>query len=126
MPKTARLSRTIAGLRLPGQSRSPTLIVLSVLALGLAATAEVSLMGAITPTAHAQPTQSSRLQLRARLKSAAEKLNDTARVAPDMIRAMFAGNTPSATLLALNEKSIAAQAEFEDAVLAAQKSGALS
>jgi len=60
------------------------------------------------------------------MKSAAEKLNDTARGAPDMIRAMFAGNTPSATLLALNEKSIAAQAEFENAVLAAQKSGALS
>jgi len=131
MPKTARLSRTNAGLRLPGQSRSPTLIVLSVFALGLAAAAEISscsifLMGSITSTAHAQLAQSSRLQLRAQIKSAAEKLNDIARAAPDMIRAMFAGNTPSATLLALDEKSIAAQAELENAVLAAQKSGALS
>ena len=106
--------------------RSPTFIVLSVLALGLAATAEVSLMGSVISTAHAQPAETSRLQLRAQMKSAAEKLNDTARGAPDKIRAMFAGNTPSATLLALNEKSIAAQAEFENAVLTAQKSGALS
>jgi hypothetical protein len=83
-------------------------------------------MGSITSTAHAQPAEASRLQLRARLKSAAEKLNDTARAAPDMIRSMFAGNTPSATLLALNEKSVAAQAELENAVLAAQKSGALN
>ena len=105
--------------------RSPTFIVLSVLALGLAATAEVSL-GSVISTAHAQPAETNRLQVRAQMKSAAEKLNDTARGAPDMIRAMFAGNTPSATLLALNEKSIAAQAEFENAVLAAQKSLALS
>jgi hypothetical protein len=83
-------------------------------------------MASIRSTAHAQPAESTRLRLRAQLKSAAEKLNDTARGAPDMIRAMFAGNASSATLLALNEKSIAAQAEFENAVLAAQKSGALS
>jgi hypothetical protein len=66
------------------------------------------------------------LQLRAQIKIAAKKMNDIARAAPDMIRAMFAGSTPSASLLALDEKSIAAQAELENAVLAAQKSGALS
>ena len=43
-----------------------------------------------------------------------------------MIRAMFAGNATSASLLALDEKSIAAQAELEAAVLAAQEKGALS
>jgi len=66
------------------------------------------------------------VQLRAAIKSAAEKLNDIANSGPDMIRAMFAGKTPSASLLALDEKSIAAQAELESAVSAAQKSGALS
>ena len=66
------------------------------------------------------------MQLRAAIKSAAEKLNDIANSGPDMIRAMFAGKTPSASLLSLAEKSIAAQAELENAVLAAQKSGALS
>jgi hypothetical protein len=60
------------------------------------------------------------------MKSAGEKLYDIASAAPDMIRALFAGNTPSASLLALDEKSIAAQAELESAALAAQKSGALS
>jgi hypothetical protein len=39
---------------------------------------------------------------------------------------MFSGNTPSASLLALDERSVAAEAELESAVLAAQKSGALS
>ena len=53
-------------------------------------------------------------------------MNDIASAAPDMIRAMFAGNTPSASLLALDEKSIAAQAELESAFLAANESGALS
>jgi hypothetical protein len=72
----------------------------------------------------AQPADKS--PLRAKIKSAAEKLNDIASAAPDMIRAMFAGNTPSASLLALDEKSIGAEAELEGAVLAAQKSGALS
>jgi 3-methyladenine DNA glycosylase AlkC len=75
-------------------------------------------------TAFAQPA--GKAQLRAKVKSAAEKLNDIASAAPDMIRAMFAGNTSSANLLALDEKSIAAEAELEGAVLAAQKSGALS
>jgi hypothetical protein len=125
MPKTARPSRKNAELRLPGQSRSLTVLVLSVLALGAPATPEVGSCS-ITSTAHAQPTESSRLQLRAQIKNAAKKMNDIARAAPDMIRAMFAGNTPSASLLALDEKSIAAQAELENAVLAAQKSGALS
>ena len=53
-------------------------------------------------------------------------MNDIASAAPDMIRAMFAWNAPSASLLALEERSIAAEAELESAVLAAQKSGALS
>jgi hypothetical protein len=84
------------------------------------------LMGSIGSPAHAQPADSNRLQLRAKIKSAAEKLNDIVSAAPDMIRAMFAGTTPSASLLALDEKSIVAQAELESAVLAAQQSGALS
>jgi hypothetical protein len=125
MPKTARPSRKNAELSLPGHSRSLTVLVLSVLALGAPATPEVGSCS-ITSTAHAQPSESSRLQLRAQIKIAAKKMNDIARAAPDMIRAMFAGNTPSASLLALDEKSIAAQAELENAVLAAQKSGALS
>src|SRR5687767_7698789 len=119
MPRTARLSRTEPGSRLSGQSRSPTLIVLSVLALSVAATAKVSfcsgfLLPSITSTARAQPAETSRVQLRAQIKSAAEKLNDIASAAPEMIRAMFAGNTPSASLLALDESSIAAQAELEN------------
>src|SRR5262245_37661865 len=117
MPKTARSSCTESGLRLSGQSRSPTLIVLSVLTLGVAATAEISfcssfLLASITSTARAQPAESRRVQLRAQIKSAAEKLNDIASAAPDMVRAMFAGNTPSAGLLALDERSVAAEAEL--------------
>jgi hypothetical protein len=83
-------------------------------------------MGSVASRAHAQPAESSRVQLRAKIKSTAEKLNDIASAAPDMIRAMFAGNRSSASLLALDEKSNAAQAELENSVLAAQKSGALS
>jgi hypothetical protein len=81
-------------------------------------------MRSIGSPAFAQPAERSRL--RAKIKSDAEKLNDIASAGPGMIRAMFAGNTPSASLLALEEKSIAAEAELEGAILAAQKSGALS
>jgi hypothetical protein len=131
MRETAPLTRTNVALRFPRQSRLATLIVLSGLAVVLVANAEVSpflmfLIGSVASGAHAQPAEPSRLQLRAKIKSAAEKLNDIASAGPDMIRAMFAGNTASASLLALDEKSIATQAELEDAVLAAQKSGALS
>ena len=119
MPETARLTR--------GQSR----LVSLALALCVLATAgdwgssgSTILMRSMTSTALAQPAHKS--QLRGKIKSAAEKLNDVASRAPDMIRAMFAGNTPSASLLALREKSIAAEAELESAVLAAQKVGALS
>jgi len=55
-----------------------------------------------------------------------EELNGIASAAPDMIRAMFAGNTASANLLALDEKSIVAQAQLESAILAASERGALS
>lgn len=131
MQETARLTRTNAALRFPRQWRSLTLIVLSGFALRVAPNAEVSsfstfLMGSLASRAHAQPAEGSRQQLRAKIKSAAEKLNGIASSAPDMIRAMFAGNAASASLLALDEKSIAAQADLENAVLAAQKSGALS
>ena len=131
MPETARLTLTKAGRRSTRQPTSSTLVVLSGLALWLGAYAWVSscsmfLMGLVDSTAHAQPAESSRLQLRAKIKSAAEKLNDIASAGPDMIRAMFAGNTPSASLLALDEKSIAAQAELESAFLAANEGGALS
>jgi hypothetical protein len=130
MREHARLTST-AGSRFPGQSRSATLIVLAAVAVGLTANPEVGsfsmfLMDLVASRAHAQPAEASSELLRAKIKSAAEKLNDIASAAPDMIRAMFAGDTPSASLLALDEKSIAAQAELEGAVLAAQKSGALS
>ena len=39
---------------------------------------------------------------------------------------MFAGSTTSAKLLALDEQSVAAQAQLESAILAANESGALS
>ena len=131
MPETARLTNTHAGLRSPWQYRSPNLVVLSALALGLVAIAWVSScsmfsIGSVASTARAQPAESSRLQLRAKLKSAAEKLNDIASAAPDMIRAMFAGKTTSASLLALDDQSIALQAQLESAFLAANESGALS
>jgi hypothetical protein len=131
MLNTGRLTRRNAKLGFPRQFRSPTLILLFAVALGVALIAEVSsvslfLIGSASSTAHAQPADSSKPQLRANIKTAAEKLNDIASAAPDMIRAMFAGNTPSTSLLALDDKSIAAQAELESAVLTAQKSGALS
>jgi hypothetical protein len=60
------------------------------------------------------------------LKSAAEKLNDIASAGPEMIRAMFAGTITSASLLALDDQSVAAQAQLESAFLAANEKGALS
>src|SRR5215510_14479592 len=119
MPETARLTR--------GQSRLASLgFALCVLANAWAwgSSSSIILMRSMGSTALAQPADKSRPP--AKIKSAAKKLNDIASAAPDMIRAMFAGNTPSASLLALDEKSIAAEAELESAVLAAQKSGALS
>ena len=77
-------------------------------------------------TAHAQPADGAKQQQRAKIKSAAEELNGIASSAPDKIRSMFAGNTPGAELVALDEKSVAAQAQLEAAVLAANESGALS
>jgi 3-methyladenine DNA glycosylase AlkC len=119
MPETARPTR--------GKSRlaSPALalcVITSAWVWGSSG-AKILLLS-MGSTAFAQPA--GKAQLRAKVKSAAEKLNDIASAAPDMIRAMFAGNTSSANLLALDEKSIAAEAELEGAVLAAQKSGALS
>jgi hypothetical protein len=119
MPETARLTR--------GQSRLAGLaLALCVLANAWdwGSSGSIILMRPMGSTALAQPADKS--QLRAKIKSAAEKLNGIASAAPDMIRAMFTGNTSSASLLALDEKSIAAEAELEGAVLAAQKSGALS
>src|SRR5205085_8039967 len=130
MLETARLTCRNAGLSSTRQCRSPSLVVLSALALCLVANAWgcswMSLMGSVASTAQAQSAEPSRLQLRAKLKSAAEKMNDIASAAPDMIRAMFAGNATSASLLALDEKSLAAQTELESAALAAQQRGALS
>ena len=119
MPETERLAR--------GQSRLASVgLALCVLANAWAwgSSGSIILMCSMGSTALAQSADKS--QLRAKIKSAAAKLNDIASAAPDMIRAMFAGNTPSASLLALDEKSIAAEAELEGAVLAAQKGGALS
>jgi hypothetical protein len=131
MPETARPTRTNAGLRSTRQCKSPNLLVLSALALGLVATEWVSScsmfsIGLVASTAQAQPAGSSKPQLRAKLKSAAEKLSGIASAAPAMIRAMFAGNATSASLLALDEQSIAAQAQLESAFLAANENGALS
>jgi hypothetical protein len=119
MPETARLTR--------GQSKLANLVLtLCVFAntWDWGISGSTILIRFTGSTALAQPADKS--QLRAKIKSAAEKLNDIANSAPDMIRAMFAGNTPSTSLLALDEKSTAAEAELEGAVLAAQKSGALS
>lgn len=125
MPEAARSK--CANARFTRRSRSAALVVLSVFTLDPAASAAIGacsliLIGSVASQAYAQPAE----ELRAKIKSAAEKLNDIASAGPDMIRAMFAGKTPSASLLALDEKSIAAQAELESAVLAAQKGGALS
>ena len=127
MPETARLTNSNAGLRSAWQYRSPNLVVMSALALALGSFSSCSMfsIGSIGSTAHAQPADSTR-QLRAKIKSAAEELNGIASAAPDMIRAMFAGSTASANLLALDEKSIVAQAQLESAVLAASEKGALS
>ena len=124
MPETARPKRANAGLRVAWLSRSSNL--LGALAIGLAwgSSCSMYLVATVASTAHAQPAESNKVQLRAKLKSSAEKLNDIASAGPDMIRSMFAGNTTSAKLLALDEQSITAQADLEGAVLAA--SGALS
>src|SRR4030088_801716 len=108
MWETARLTNTNAGLRSIRQYRSSNLVVLSALALGLGwfSSCSMFLVGSVGSAAHAQPAGSTRLQLRAKIKSAAEQLNGIASAAPDMIRAMFAGNTASANLLALDEKSL--------------------
>jgi len=131
MPETAQLTRTKPALRSIRQSRSPNIVVVSALAVSLAPNiwgSSMFLIGSIVSTAQAQPAESNAQQLRANLKSAAEALNNIASAAPDMIRAMFAGNTKitSANLLALNDQSIAAQARLESAFLAAKKSGALN
>ena len=130
MLETARLTCRNAGLSSTRQCRSPSLVALSALALCLVANAWgcpwMSLMGSVASTAQAQSAEPSRLQLRAQLKSAAEKLNDIASAAPDMIRAMFAGKTTSASLLALDDQAIALQARLESAFLAANERGALS
>jgi hypothetical protein len=119
MPETARVTRR--------QSR----LVRLALVLCVVATAWIGessnpifLLRSIGSAAFAQPADKS--LLRAKIKSDAEKLNDIVSAGPDMIRAMFAGKTPSASLLELDEKSIAAQADLEAAILSAQKSGALS
>ena len=94
MPTDTRLAG--AGFQFVRQSGSPAMIMLCALTrLALAAylmTGPVFLVS----SAHAQPVESGKLQLR-KIKIAAEKLNEIASSAPDMIRAMFAGNTPSAT-----------------------------
>jgi hypothetical protein len=109
MSETARLTRTNPELRSTRQSGSRNLLVF-VLTVGLAWSGCYSmfLIGSVGSTVQAQPAESSRLEPRAKIKSAAEKLNDIASAAPDMIRAMFAGNATSASLLALDEKSMAA------------------
>ena len=112
-------------------ARRQSRLARSALALCVLATGSVCgssglifLKRSIGSAAFAQPAD--RSQPRAKIKSDAEKLNDIVSAGPDMIRAMFAGKTPSASLLALEEKSIAAEADLEAAILAAQKSGALS
>ena len=108
----------------PGLARFALALCVLMSAWVWGSSGSILLTRSIGSTAFAQPAD--RSQLRSKIKSAAENLNDIASAGPDMIRAMFAGNTPSASLLALDGKSIAAEAELEAAVLAAQKSGALS
>lgn len=129
MPETVRLTNANAGQRSTRRSRAPNLVVvLSVLALSLGwlGTFSMFLIGPVGSTAHAQPAEAAKLQLRAKIKSAAEELNGIASTGPDMIRAMFAGNKASAELLALDEKSVVAEAQLESAILTANSSGALS
>ena len=128
MPMTARLTNTNAGLRSTWHYRSLNLVVLFALGLGLGwfGSCSTFLIGSVGATAHAQPAETTRRQLRAKIKSAAEEMNDIASAAPDMIRAMFAGKTASVNLLALDAKSTVAQAQLESAVLAAIESEALS
>ena len=108
----------------PGLARFALALCILMSAWVWGSSGSILLTRSIGSTAFAQPAD--RSQLRSKIKSAAENLNDIASAGPDMIRAMFAGNTPSASLLALDGKSTAAEAELEAAVLAAQKSGALS
>ena len=68
--------------------------------------------GTVATIAHAQPADGAKQQQRAKIKSAAEELNAIANSAPDKIRSMFAGSTPGAELVALDEKSVAAQAQL--------------
>ena len=130
---TSEPTRAEPALRSIWQSRSPNIVVVSALAMSLApnewcGSCSMFTIGSIVSTAQAQSAASQAQQLRANLKSAAEALNNIASAAPDMIRAMFAGNTKitSANVLALNDQSIAAQARLEKAFLAAKNGGALS
>ena len=120
MPKSVRLTL--------GQQRSRSVVFLPALILSLACFNFCSLffIGLLASTTQAQPAEPARAQLRAKIKNAAGELNEIASSAPDMIRAMFAGQTPSAALLALDEKSIVAQSQLESAVLAANEGGTLS
>lgn len=125
MGGTVRLSNAASAARLACSARR---IVLSALVLGCGwlISCSVLFVGSVGSPAYAQPADAAKLQLRAKIKSAAEELNGIASAAPGMIRAMFAGTVPSANLLALDEKSIAAQAQLESAILAANEGGALS
>src|SRR4051794_23605741 len=114
----AEMTSEKGGLRPARRPRSSRLVALVMVALGPVATVYAGSSfpfsaATIASTAHAQSADATKLQLRAKIKSAAEKLNDIASTGPDMIRAMFAGNTPSAKLLTLDEQSIAAQGQLE-------------
>jgi hypothetical protein len=129
----ARQAATKTALMSAWHRRSPRIVAVSALAAGLLTTAwdgsaSVFSTGSLVPTARAQSGESPTVQLRADLKSAAEALNKIASVAPATIRAMFAGNgrITSANVLALHNKSIAAQSRLEKAFLAAKDGGALS
>lgn len=125
MGATVRLTNATSA---PRPTCSARRFVLSALVLGFGCliSSSVLFIGSVGSPAYAQPADAAKLQLRAKIKSAAEELNGIASAAPDMIRAMFAGTVPSANLLALDEKSIAAQAQLESAILAANEGGALS
>jgi hypothetical protein len=128
MPRSVRLKNAIPEPGSLERQRLRSVVLLCALALGLAwsSSSSIFLMGLVASVAQAQPAAPNKAQLRAKIKSAAEELNDIASSAPGMIRSMFAGETASAKLLALDERSIVAQTQLENAIIAANDSGALS
>ncbi len=105
-------------------ARKIALFLVSLLTCGWPASSPTLFGSHLLSSAQAQTP--SKAQLRAQVKRAAEELNEIASSAPGLIKSMFAGDTPSAKLLALDERAIAAQSQLEKAILSANEKGALT